>query len=294
MSSKIFSLKNKIINKIKYLLLIFIILLFLISITIYFYANDSIIISSILLGMYFVSFYLFLIKYLEKILEDNLFSRIKLLKNEIKQIKEDNSFNNLSIQGFDEFDQLVHFTNEVLTDYKKAIEIEKKNSLIDPLTLCYNRRALKSQFESFKKLSIRENNQIGFLLIDLDKFKEINDNYGHDIGDEILVLFTKIIKRLLREYDYFYRLGGEEFLIVFSNLGENNAQNISNRLLRHIPAEFNKKYNKIDRDVTFSGGFKSINFSQKEFENITFETVFKQLDKLLYKAKNEGRNQIKY
>lgn len=288
------NLKNKIIWRIKKIIIFFIFLLFLVSIAIYFFSSDSFLFSSIILGMYFLSFYLFLNKYLEKVLDDFIFNRINLLSKEIKEIKQGNSNKNLTINGFDEFDQLIHFTNQVLCDYQKAIEVEKKNSLVDPLTLCFNRRALNSQFEGFKKKAIRNNSSVGFLLMDLDKFKDINDVYGHDIGDEVLIYFSKVIKNQLREYDYFYRLGGEEFLVVFTDLDKQSFSKVNNRILKAVPNEFSKKFKSIKRDITFSGGFSLYDFSKEEFHDISFDKIFKNLDKKLYEAKDLGRNNIEY
>lgn len=288
------NLKKKIIWKIKKIIIIFIFLLFLISIAIYFFASESFLFSSIILGMYFLSFYLFLNKTLEKILDENIFDRIKTVSYEIKEIKSGNSKKHLTIQGFDEFDQLIHFTNQTLNDYQKAIEVEKKNSLVDPLTLCFNRRALNSQFDSFKKKAIRDSSSLGFLLIDLDKFKEINDIYGHDVGDEVLKFFSKTLKNLLREFDYLYRLGGEEFLIIFSDINKNNYLKINNRLLKIIPKEFRNNFQKIQREITFSGGFALIDFSRKLNQDLTFDEIFKKLDLNLYNVKNSGRNNIEF
>lgn len=288
---KYLNLKKKIIWKIKKVILIFISLLFLISILIYFFANEYFFFSSFILGLYFISFYLFLNKFLEKILDVNIFSRFNRILTEIKEIHETKK-NSLTVDSTDELGELIHFTNQVLIDYQKALDVEKNNALIDPLTLCFNRRALESQFNGFKSKALRENFSIGFLLVDLDKFKDLNDTYGHDVGDEVLKFFVTSLKTFLREYDYLYRLGGEEFLIIFSEADSSKYKKINNRLLHAVPELFSAKFPKIKREITFSGGFSQYNFSNNKNKNLTFEKVFKEIDSKLYEAKKLGRNKI--
>ena len=143
---------------------------------------------------------------------------INKLKDQIKELGTNNLSKRLEYGIFEEINTLVYFTNSLLDKMEVMIESERLHALVDPLTECYNRRALKRDFESLKDRAIREKGSISILLIDIDNFKKINDTYGHDVGDKILIALSKIMRETLRKYDRIYRIGGEEFLVVFYTL----------------------------------------------------------------------------
>ncbi|PSD34147.1 GGDEF domain-containing protein, partial [Acinetobacter radioresistens] len=123
------------------------------------------------------------------------------------------------------------------------------------------------------------------LLIDIDRFKRVNDTYGHDIGDEVLKILAKLIQENFRKEDLCCRYGGEEFIVVIPN---NNKQEIyeSAERFRRIVEAF--EINNVGR-ITISIGIASWPDSAEEFTQ-----VLKIADNNLYYAKNNGRNQIKY
>lgn len=166
----------------------------------------------------------------------------------------------------------------VLLAKENADEILIKSATFDSLTNIYNRRTFLELVERELLFFKRKESQGVLLLLDLDFFKNINDFYGHIIGDEILVDFSNIIKKCLREYDLFGRYGGEEFLIYLRDT--ENALEIAERLRKSVEkSEHNVKY-------TVSIGLTIIDKNQE------LKELIKEADLALYRAKNLGRNRV--
>jgi len=162
----------------------------------------------------------------------------------------------------------------------KIAELEQKAST-DPLTGTYNRLYLTDRLREEISQIKRYHKNAAIALIDLDKFKLINDEHGHDVGDQVLVDLVSITKSRLRESDMMFRFGGEEFLILFPNTNSKQAF----KVVDDLKAEIAKKLVLSGKSVTFSAGITDL--SSKE----TVEETLKRADNLLYDAKNNGRNQ---
>jgi diguanylate cyclase (GGDEF)-like protein len=154
----------------------------------------------------------------------------------------------------------------------------------DSLTNTFNRHGLQQYiqvaFESYR----RSQNLFCIVLIDYDHFKEINDIYGHDVGDIVLLTGADLIKSGMREQDKLARWGGEEFLILLPNTDLQGALAIANKLKDAISAD--PIGHPVGVNVSVTGGVALIN------HNDTFETLFKRADDALYQGKQNGRNQI--
>ncbi len=155
----------------------------------------------------------------------------------------------------------------------------KTKSEIDPLTKILNRRAFKERLGS-RNLFL---SGFSIIIIDIDKFKNINDTYGHNIGDSVLIELSQIVKKSIRKRDVFARWGGEEFiLLTFAE----NAE-VAERIAEKIRIEIEKFNFTSVNNITASFGVCSPR-SEKE----TFEEVFEKADKSLYQAKELGRNRV--
>ncbi|GAV26492.1 GGDEF domain-containing protein [Carboxydothermus islandicus] len=153
----------------------------------------------------------------------------------------------------------------------------------DPLTQAFNRRFLEDAI-----LEKRDCNY-SLIFIDLDKFKEINDTFGHNAGDMVLIELTKKIRENLRSQDQVIRMGGDEILIYLPNTAVELAQEIATRikeLIRKQKFEVAKDNRKVTFNVSASMGIGSCR------EGESFEEVLARVDKALYRAKELGRNQI--
>lgn len=185
----------------------------------------------------------------------------------------------------------VDFQNEkmklvILEDLTELIE--KKNKLeklatIDDLTNIFNRRYILEKLESEIKRAKRYEHPLSIILIDIDDFKNINDNYGHLLGDYILMEASKIMKGHIRETDYIGRLGGEEFLIILPETKIENAFMCGERIRLVIKDTNLEGYNQA---LSISGGLVSYNYKD------TLNEFINKADKLLYKAKDNGKNLI--
>ena len=122
-------------------------------------------------------------------------------------------------------------------------------------------------------------------VVDFDYFKTINDQFGHDVGDNVLKRFAAVAKQSLRNHDSFGRLGGEEWLMVFFDASKEDAKNIFER----ITEELNKSpIDGLPNDyrVTFSMGFTNAH------PDDSFDSLYKRADKVLFEAKDKGRERL--
>ena len=171
---------------------------------------------------------------------------------------------------------------EILTRLKNENTTFKKKAQTDYLTNIYNRDKFDNILEyEFKKYQ-RYKDKFCLLFVDIDFFKKINDNYGHDVGDEVLIEFSNILSTNIRQSDTVARWGGEEFILLFSNTTVNEAFTSANKLKKLIEEYEFPKVGK----VTASFGLVEFN------EKYEVDTLVKAADKALYKAKENGRNRI--
>lgn len=160
---------------------------------------------------------------------------------------------------------------------------------IDPLTSLLNRRAAIDDLSKIISQLNRNFVPVSFLLIDIDWFKRINDTYGHDRGDEILIELSSILKKVIRTSDILARWGGEEFLVVLYNSNLENTRVFCERLHREVN---NIKLNG-DNKLSISVGVAAL-----KTDNLTCSDVIekhvKEADIALYEAKNNGRSRTEF
>ena len=171
---------------------------------------------------------------------------------------------------------------EILQRLKDENITYKKKAQTDYLTNLYNRNKFDNILEyEFKKYK-RYKDKFCILFVDIDFFKKINDEHGHDVGDEILVEFSNILSNNVRQCDTVARWGGEEFIILFSNTTINEAFKSAHKLKQLIEKHsFSHQLN-----ITCSMGL--VEYKEGYF----VDTLIKAADNALYQAKEEGRNKI--
>lgn len=171
---------------------------------------------------------------------------------------------------------------------KKLMEKLKMQSYVDGLTGAFNRRFLEELVEKIVAQTLRRNSNLGILMIDVDFFKQVNDTYGHDAGDEVLRQIAKLIKENIRKSDYLIRYGGEEFLVLLSDVKEGYAEKVAEKLRKIIE----------DTPITLPNGQtirKTVSIGVSEFPKDCegkFWKCVKFADVALYRAKEEGRNRV--
>ncbi|MBF0264913.1 MAG: GGDEF domain-containing protein [Gammaproteobacteria bacterium] len=164
----------------------------------------------------------------------------------------------------------------------------------DPMTGLYNRRYFKDVSEHIFNISKRENKSLSVLMLDIDKFKRINDTFGHQKGDEVIMLLASILQKHARKSDIISRFGGEEFLILLPETAIDGANTIAEKIrtnIRTLDIEVEVEKDKIEViSITFtvSAGVSTINFNQ----DLNIEAAINRADKALYQAKESGRNRV--
>ncbi|AGO53527.1 GGDEF domain-containing protein [Serratia plymuthica] len=157
-------------------------------------------------------------------------------------------------------------------------------SMIDPLTGLYNRRGLEN------KINMLPESQSGrhfVLLLDIDHFKAYNDNYGHTMGDQALVQVAIAIRDSVRSRDIVVRYGGEEFLVLLTNVREDYAAQLAERVRRRVQElKIPHRFNQLEMtNVTLSAGIAML-------DKLDVASAIRAADAALYLAKNNGRNNI--
>lgn len=167
---------------------------------------------------------------------------------------------------------------------KRLMDTLKESSLRDPMTGLYNRRFLEEYSETLVAMTHRRGTNLSLLMCDLDFFKEVNDSYGHNVGDAVLKETSNIIRDSVRSSDIVVRFGGEEFLAVLQDSKEGECKNVAEKIRKRIE----------ETKVKMPRGFiqKTISIGISEFPKDTanFWQSIKFADIALYKAKDSGRN----
>lgn len=171
--------------------------------------------------------------------------------------------------------------------YKYKVTNDKLRAMAmrDGLTGLYNHTLLIELFQKEIAKSDRLNNNIAFVMLDIDHFKSINDTYGHMIGDEILRKISAMIVETVRIGDIVGRYGGEEFSIVLSDISEEAVLDVCERIRRNVEQHIFKVDGK-NIKITVSVGVCIKNQQSKVSKN----DIIKNADKALYEAKRSGRN----
>lgn len=163
----------------------------------------------------------------------------------------------------------------------------------DPLTGLFNRRALVEHGGRSIAHAKRFGEPVAVLMIDLDHFKEINDEHGHLAGDEVLIQFGRLVEQNLRKYDFSARFGGDEFVAVLPRVQPAQALRAATKLWK-LAREAAFKWQEETFEVTLSVGIHNFDGSKDSFLNDgqEFEALLAGADKALYQAKHEGRDRI--
>ncbi|MBU3015885.1 transporter substrate-binding domain-containing protein [Poseidonibacter lekithochrous] len=209
----------------------------------------------------------------------------KVWKGEIKSLKKDGTFywadvivspsydNNKNVIGYSAI------RNDI-TDKKRIEHL----SITDKLTGIANRSRIDDISNYEIKRAIRHGSSLGIILLDIDNFKKVNDNYGHLIGDKVLISIANILKNNIREIDLIGRWGGEEFLIICPYTNKDGIINLCEVLRKKI-----EEYSFEDCPN------QSVSFGATTFvKGDTIDTIISRADKALYKAKNAGRNRAEF
>ena len=173
--------------------------------------------------------------------------------------------------------------NKLFDKLQEEIALNKSLTLVDPLTNAYNRKAFDIQIDKIFSLYDRYKISFSVILIDIDDFKVINDNYGHDVGDNALKSFVELVTLNIRKIDLLYRIGGEEFFIICENTTLRDAKNLAEKLRSKIEGSLSIVD---EKTITVSIGVSEV------IEYDTRDSIYKRVDANMYLSKNSGKNRV--
>ena len=173
---------------------------------------------------------------------------------------------------------------------RKNLALQKANETInelmrtDPLTGLANRRHLNEQLAQLISLGLRHHDSFSLIMADIDKFKSVNDTWGHDQGDLVLKEFAAIMKKQCRQEDLPARFGGEEFLILLPRTDLKQATIIAERIRIHLESAL-----PLGAEWPVTASFGIARFAEQDDQ----DSLLKKADLALYQAKEGGRNQTR-
>jgi diguanylate cyclase (GGDEF)-like protein len=184
-----------------------------------------------------------------------------------------------------ELQQRIEAATQEVREAKAKAEQEAR---LDPLTGLYNRRAFMELASGELLRARRYNSHLSIAMIDLDHFKKINDNWGHAIGDRVLVAFAGILKNSMREVDVIARLGGEEFVLLMTETTVEEATRVAERIRGDVVAG---SLQLADAQLHWTASFGVTALHDDDY---SVTAALLRADKALYKAKEGGRNRVEY
>ena len=177
---------------------------------------------------------------------------------------------------------------ELISELETSQKELKLLASVDSMTQLYNRRYFTEMSQTICSLAKRNKTSLSILMLDIDKFKNINDTFGHDIGDIVIITLAKTLKKATRQSDIVTRWGGEEFLILLSDTDKNGASVIAQKILEEVRELRVSTQNDKTIQFTISVGVCEV---IKEKDN-SIELSITQADRALYKAKESGRDRV--
>lgn len=198
---------------------------------------------------------------------------VKPLQVYMKCIKDDKMF---ELVGAYEFKHLALTYNDIFTIKEHHDKMLKHKAEHDPLTGLLNRSA----FDSLRNLLKQENESVGLLLVDVDKFKEVNDTYGHAIGDKALCRVASMLQHSFRSNDFCIRLGGDEFAVVMHGMSHDLENTVIDKIAVINDTLQHSQDNVPPLSISVGGAISKKGFS---------EDLYNNADSALYKVKEAGR-----
>jgi len=217
-------------------------------------------------------------KWLEKLAKNSKDTHTVNIRGEIDNISQ---FFHIKVSKMKHIDTYLISLNNISNLVREKEEI-RTIADHDALTNIYNRVKFNSMFSQIIETSQRHNEDFSIILFDIDHFKSVNDTYGHNVGDRVLVELVSLVKIGLRDKNVFARWGGEEFVILCRRTNVKQAEQLSNRLRKDVEGySFD-----IVKKLTCSFGVSQFKVGDSKNE------LFQRVDEALYMAKDRGRNQV--
>lgn len=236
---------------------------------------------------------------ISRTLSNNIIAPLRTLEQRVKmaisgssQTDDHDPTNPPSVSRYGEIDSIANAIEELTEGalFRKNQELETKNELLeklsqtDYLTGLLNRRKIYEELEKEYQRAIRYDGTFSIIIFDIDRFKSINDKYGHDAGDQVIKEVADIFRSMLRTTDSLARWGGEEFLILCPATTLEDCVAIAQRM----QAAIGESHFSVPRRITISGGICEYR------SDLSLEDLLIAADRKLYKAKYQGRNRVMF
>lgn len=221
-----------------------------------------------------------------EIVKESVMNSLQMIRGHMESFKEEEQKRNTRATALAaELKSKLDRMEEECDFLRKQVLDKQQQVLSDPLTGIRNRLAYEEAIQMECDRHNRYGRPLTLLVMDLDNFKDVNESFGHGSGDKVLQTTAKILAGHIRNVDFVARYGGEEFVIIFPELGMNDARQVGQKICKAVEAE------KIDIggqiiQVTISGGVAKMQ------DNDTPESLFEKADRALLMAKQRGRNRV--
>ncbi|WP_028867877.1 GGDEF domain-containing protein [Psychromonas arctica] len=199
----------------------------------------------------------------------------------ITKVIKNNEMINDETSAIKDISLLIDSYNQMLSELNYQIKMNKELSYIDSLTEIKNRKAYDEKIEELVSLYKRYGTTFSIAIFDADDFKEINDTYGHSFGDTVLKNIAKALQSSIRNGDMVYRIGGEEFIVIFPSTTLEESKTVIEKIRKKVDISLNTE-NKVK--ITLSIGLTEISDQDSK------DSIFKKIDRFLYVSKGSGKN----
>lgn len=213
-------------------------------------------------------------------------SPIDRLVRAVDRYQEDGVEPFVEVRGNDSVRRLSEKVLNLVRAQENSLRALRRQANSDPLTGLGNRRWLQSAVTVEASRALRRNQWVWVIAFDLDRFKEINDRFGHAAGDEVLMVVAEVTQRQLRPYDLIARMGGEEFCVVSADASDDFGTRAAERIRQAIEG-WPLSFGEVTPTITASFGVARGNPATQSFNE-----MLRLADERLYAAKAKGRNQV--
>ncbi|MFA7277203.1 MAG: GGDEF domain-containing protein [Pseudobdellovibrionaceae bacterium] len=187
-----------------------------------------------------------------------------------------------------QLEEILRQSNQIMEDMRRDLDHVRREAMTDGLTGLANRKCFDSEIDQALQESAEKNKSFTLLMLDIDYFKAFNDNFGHQVGDQVLRLVARTLKDSIKGRDFAARYGGEEFAIILPDTDLAGAIVVGNALRKAVASKdvINRSTGKILGRITLSVGVAEYTGEKSP------EDLIERADSALYTAKHNGRNQV--
>ena len=187
-----------------------------------------------------------------------------------------------------QLEEMLEQSNAAMEELRRDLEHVRREAMTDGLTGLANRKSFDNEFDRIFQDAQENNHGFTLLMLDIDHFKSFNDNFGHQVGDQVLRLVARTLKDSIKGKDFAARYGGEEFAIILPDTDVTGAIIVGNALRKAVASKdvINRSTGKVLGRITMSVGVAEYAADK------TVEDLIERADSALYTAKHNGRNQV--